>query len=252
MAGLHMAAPTPHTVFRLAVVAGFAVALGLAAYVAHEGLPRPYGGSRQVASPRSGAAGPALRGDGVRVGGGLRGRLGDVADLVHAWSGAGVGRRRPQSWCVSGHAESEDARADPGGSRGRLPLSRRRRWRSGRATAAGRWRRSQGRPRSPRQINILLTIDTLRADAISAVGTRSGQRTTAIDGLAADGVVFTHAVSPAPWTLPAVASILSGLSPSVHLTTELGSRLSDKVTTLARGVWPASATTRRRSSTTRC
>jgi arylsulfatase A-like enzyme len=62
---------------------------------------------------------------------------------------------------------------------------------------------------------VLVSIDTLRADAVGAYGT-AGARTPALDRLAAGGVTFERAISPAPWTLPAVASILTGLYPRHH------------------------------------
>jgi len=37
-----------------------------------------------------------------------------------------------------------------------------------------------------------------------------------LDQLAADGVVFRHAMTAAPWTLPAMASIFTGLEPHNH------------------------------------
>ncbi len=86
------------------------------------------------------------------------------------------------------------------------------------------------RPGAPRQV-ILITVDTLRRDAVSAYG--QGNLTPAIDSLSRDAVVFDNAWAAAPWTLPSLASILSGLSPAVHGVTGLTSRLSDRVTTVA-------------------
>ncbi|MEA2602059.1 MAG: hypothetical protein QOF89_3051 [Acidobacteriota bacterium] len=57
--------------------------------------------------------------------------------------------------------------------------------------------------------------------------------TPAIDALADDSVVFRQARSPAPWTLPALASVMTGVSPQVHLATGLGSRVPDRLTTVA-------------------
>jgi choline-sulfatase len=79
-------------------------------------------------------------------------------------------------------------------------------------------------PARPRHI-LLITIDTLRADAL--VGT------PAIDALSGDSVVFTRAYSPAPWTLPALGSAMTGVSPQVHLATGLGGRVPDRLTTAA-------------------
>ncbi len=79
---------------------------------------------------------------------------------------------------------------------------------------------------------ILITVDTLRADALSCYGYQS-ESTLHIDQLARDGILFNRAISSAPWTLPAVASIMTGLSPSVHMTVEHQSKLSDILPTLA-------------------
>lgn len=62
---------------------------------------------------------------------------------------------------------------------------------------------------------VIISIDTLRADHVSAYGRRGGA-TPAIDALAADGVLFERAYSHAPQTLPAHASILTGRLPYHH------------------------------------
>jgi arylsulfatase A-like enzyme len=61
---------------------------------------------------------------------------------------------------------------------------------------------------------ILLTVDTLRWDALSLYG--ASTPTPAIDALAADSVVFDRAYSTAPWTYVAFTSIHSGLTPWGH------------------------------------
>ena len=86
------------------------------------------------------------------------------------------------------------------------------------------WAWASSKPTPPRRI-LLISIDTLRADAL--------KDTPAIDALARDSTVFTRAWSPAPWTLPALASVMTGVSPQVHLATGLGDRVPDRVTTLA-------------------
>ncbi|MCH7872423.1 MAG: sulfatase-like hydrolase/transferase, partial [Planctomycetes bacterium] len=78
---------------------------------------------------------------------------------------------------------------------------------------------------------ILLTVDTLRADALR-VYSDGAPPTPNLSALAADSVVFDEAVSPAPWTLPAFSSIMTGLSPTVHQAIRSTSRLPD-VPTLA-------------------
>ena len=91
---------------------------------------------------------------------------------------------------------------------------------------------AQGGARAPRRI-ILITVDTLRADAISAYRGGSGRPTPAIDALAADGVRFEHAYAPAPWTLPSLVSLVTGVAPSVHHAVGFDGRLDGSATTLA-------------------
>jgi choline-sulfatase len=70
------------------------------------------------------------------------------------------------------------------------------------------------RPAPPGPI-VLISIDTLRADHLPAYG-YTKIRTPNIDALAAGGVLFEHAWSHAPQTLPAHTSILSGQLPFEH------------------------------------
>lgn len=85
---------------------------------------------------------------------------------------------------------------------------------------------------APARHILLITIDTLRADALSCYRAQT-PGTPAIDALAGDSVVFRQARSAAPWTLPALASAMTGLSPQVHLATGLGDRVPDRLTTIA-------------------
>ena len=57
--------------------------------------------------------------------------------------------------------------------------------------------------------------DTVRADHVSADG-YSRPTTPAIDALGRDGAVYLNAYTPSPWTLPAHASLFTGLYPSSH------------------------------------
>lgn len=71
-------------------------------------------------------------------------------------------------------------------------------------------------PAGPAPASVLLvTIDTLRADRVGAYGDKEA-RTPALDALARDGVVFERAYTPAPETLPAHTSIMTGLLPPAH------------------------------------
>lgn len=61
----------------------------------------------------------------------------------------------------------------------------------------------------------IVTIDTLRADRLPAYGYSSGA-TPAITRLAAEGTTFRWAFTPVPLTLPAHASVLTGMQPFRH------------------------------------
>jgi len=66
----------------------------------------------------------------------------------------------------------------------------------------------------PRAV-IVLMLDTVRADRLSAYG--YGRETTPnLKALAARGTLFEEAQSAASWTVPAVASVFTGLFPSEH------------------------------------
>jgi arylsulfatase A-like enzyme/tetratricopeptide (TPR) repeat protein len=62
---------------------------------------------------------------------------------------------------------------------------------------------------------VLVTIDTLRADHVGCYGAESAE-TPALDALAAEGVRFETAISPAPLTLPSHATLLTGRDPPRH------------------------------------
>ncbi|HEX2251779.1 MAG TPA: sulfatase-like hydrolase/transferase, partial [Thermoanaerobaculia bacterium] len=61
---------------------------------------------------------------------------------------------------------------------------------------------------------LLLTLDTTRADALGAYG--GGAATPALDDLAGRGTRWDDALTPVPLTLPAHASLLTGLDPPAH------------------------------------
>ena len=62
---------------------------------------------------------------------------------------------------------------------------------------------------------LLITVDTLRADRLGCYGSTT-VKTPNIDSLATGGVLFENVLSPVPITLPAHASILTGLYPAEH------------------------------------
>lgn len=76
-------------------------------------------------------------------------------------------------------------------------------------------RRAWARKGVDRPNVVLITLDTTRADHLGCYG-NAGASTPAIDGLARNGVLFSQAASPAPLTLPAHCSIMTGLYPTYH------------------------------------
>ncbi len=79
---------------------------------------------------------------------------------------------------------------------------------------------------------LLITVDTIRADRIGVYGDASA-RTPNIDAVARRGVRFDQAFTTAPITLPAHASIMTGLYPPGHGSRHNGLRVDAKVPTLA-------------------
>ncbi len=84
---------------------------------------------------------------------------------------------------------------------------------------------------------ILITMDTTRSDHVSCYG-YDKKTTPFLDQLAADGVVFENVHSTSSWTLPAHASLFTGLYPFSHNAyVKEGSWgfkvLEDKIVTLA-------------------
>ncbi len=78
--------------------------------------------------------------------------------------------------------------------------------------------RPDGSPAPPaaRPPIILISIDTLRSDRLSAYSGRSDLATPAIDRLVHDGILFERAFAEVPLTLPSHTSILTGLLPPAH------------------------------------
>lgn len=64
---------------------------------------------------------------------------------------------------------------------------------------------------APRPDIVLITIDTLRPDAVGWIGERND--TPTLDRLAREGLAFRHAVTSVPITLPAHAAMLTGCYP---------------------------------------
>ena len=123
---------------------------------------------------------------------------------------------------------------------GRVPRSNARLWIIGALAvlAAAGWYGLRGwsaRPalvRTADQNVLLITIDTLRADAPGCYGGPAA--TPAIDRLAGSGTRYTFAHAPAPLTLVSHATILSGLHPFQHgIRDNSGFRFPTSIPTLA-------------------
>ncbi len=99
----------------------------------------------------------------------------------------------------------------------------------------------------PRNL-ILVTVDTLRADRMSAFGHARATSDLAgvgevlgtvpaarksLDELAAEGVVFARALAPRGMTFPSIATLFTGLAPLEHGAFENQELLCTEVTTLA-------------------
>lgn len=79
---------------------------------------------------------------------------------------------------------------------------------------------------------LIVVLDTVRADAISAYG-GSGAHTPHLDALAADGTLFEKARAVSSWTLPNHATLFTGLYSFQHDAHHETDRLAGKQTTLA-------------------
>lgn len=78
---------------------------------------------------------------------------------------------------------------------------------------------------------LLIVLDTVRAKSTSIAG---HDITPTIADLGETGTLFEHAITPAPWTLPAHASMFTGLYPTEHSVTCPDHRLPPDFNTLGR------------------
>jgi arylsulfatase A-like enzyme len=91
------------------------------------------------------------------------------------------------------------------------------------------WLAGCSAPREPRKDVLLLVVDTLRADHLPLYG-YPRPTSPALERFAEEAIVFETTVSPAPWTLPAVASMLTSTYPSVHgLRSRSGSKYATRM-----------------------
>ncbi len=82
-----------------------------------------------------------------------------------------------------------------------------------------------------RESVVLITVDTLRPDHLGFGGAEHPTSPT-LDALAERGVVFTRAYSQAGWTIPSIASILTGRYPGEHGATDFHWSLDASLRTL--------------------
>ncbi|MBI3781886.1 MAG: sulfatase [Deltaproteobacteria bacterium] len=78
------------------------------------------------------------------------------------------------------------------------------------ALATFLWLRQSHRPNV-----LIISVDALRADALSSYGGTTS-RTPQMDALASAGVLFRQAVCDVPWTRPSLATLLTGRDAATH------------------------------------
>ena len=103
---------------------------------------------------------------------------------------------------------------------------------------------SETRARPEPGLILLISVDTLRADHLGLYG-HHRFTSPSLDLFALGGTVFEDASSVAPWTLPAHASMLTGLYPLSHGVIDVDRKLPKEIPTLARlladGGWTTAA-----------
>ena len=100
-----------------------------------------------------------------------------------------------------------------------------------RARSAARAALADGGSTTPQGVIVFLG-DTLRRDHLDAWG-HSRKTAPTLTALAAEGVRFADAISPATWTKVAVPSLLSSVYPASHGIVGMADRLSSSATTMA-------------------
>lgn len=79
---------------------------------------------------------------------------------------------------------------------------------------------------------ILISLDTVRADHLSCYGYYR-DTSPAIDRIAAEGILFSNAVTPMPTTLPAHASLFTSRYPREHMVLQNGWKIKGRFPRLA-------------------
>jgi arylsulfatase len=80
---------------------------------------------------------------------------------------------------------------------------------------------------------ILIVVDTLRADYLTAFNASAKPKTPNVTALAEDGIVFQNTFAQSSWTKACFGTIFSGMYPEAHTATGKASALPDEVTTIA-------------------
>ena len=91
---------------------------------------------------------------------------------------------------------------------------------------------AERRASDPRPNILLISLDTTRADHLSAYGYER-ETSAALDAFADDGVLFETAYAPSATTGPSHASLFTSLSPASHGVTKNGKNLGMSWTTVA-------------------
>ncbi|GAK58465.1 hypothetical protein U27_05439 [Candidatus Vecturithrix granuli] len=78
---------------------------------------------------------------------------------------------------------------------------------------------------------LILTVDSCQPDYWGAYGYEKNT-TPFFDSLAPDGMLFTNAIAPGSWTIPSLASLLTGLNPNVHGIEARGQLMDRRIPTL--------------------
>lgn len=69
---------------------------------------------------------------------------------------------------------------------------------------------------TPRPDVVVVILDTTRWDHLGAAGYSVRSTSPVLDRWANGATVYTHARAPSPWTAPSIASILTGVGPTLH------------------------------------
>ncbi len=90
-----------------------------------------------------------------------------------------------------------------------------------------------GPPAGPRPDVVLITVETLRPDRVGPLYGHARDTMPALSGLGLRGRVYEAALSSAPWTLPSLASLATGLPVPAHTLDRVERALPEGLPTLA-------------------